>query len=61
MVVNARYLELGLAFWLGIGLMSVINVWKLAEHQNAISYSWIVASVSLVFIAICAILLAIRR
>jgi hypothetical protein len=58
---NKRYLELGMSFWMGIGLMSIINVWKITENQHAITYSWIMFGLSLIAVSICAILIKIRK
>jgi hypothetical protein len=47
----------GISFWIGVGLMSLINVWKIIQNQNALSYSWIMFGISLIAIIICAILI----
>jgi len=57
MTKQKRYLEWAIAFWLGIGLMSIINIWKINTNQNAITYNWIMFWVSIVFIIISIILL----
>ena len=56
-----RQLELAASFWAGIGLMSIINVWKITENKHAITYSWIMFGLSVIFIIICAILLKIKK
>jgi len=56
---NKRY-EWGLSFWIGVGLMSIINVWKITESEHALTYSWIMFGVSVVAIVICVILLKIK-
>ena len=28
---NKRYLEWGICFWIGIGLMGIINIWKIKK------------------------------
>ena len=58
---NKRQLEWAIGFWLGIGLMSIINVWKIIEDQNAVSYSWIMFGFSVIAIIICAILIKIKK
>jgi len=60
-MITKRKLELGLSFWLGIGLMSIINVWKITENQHAITYSWIMSGVSVIAIIICVILIKIKK
>lgn len=57
---SKRILEFAMAFWIGIGLMSIINVWKIIQNRNALSYSWIMFVVSIVFIIICMILILIK-
>jgi uncharacterized membrane protein len=54
---NKRYLELGISFWIGVGLMNIINVWKIISNQNALRYSWIMFGISVIAIIICAILI----
>ncbi len=61
MTQNKRYLEWGISFCIGIGLMSIINVWKITPNQNAISYSWIMFGFSIIFIVICLILIKIKK
>jgi hypothetical protein len=36
-----RSLEWAISFWVGAGLMSIINVWKITQNAHAILYSWI--------------------
>ena len=54
---DKRYLEWGISLWIGIGLMSIINVWKITQNQHAISYSWIMFGISIIAIIICLILI----
>lgn len=58
---NKRYLEWAISFWIGIGLMSIINVWKIIQNQHALSYSWIMFGISIIAIIICAILIKIKK
>jgi len=58
---SKRVYELAMSFWIGIGLMSIINVWKIDYNQNAMSYSWIMFGISIVFIIVCAILVKITK
>ena len=53
---NKRTLELAISFWIGVGLISIIDVWKITQNTNPILYSWIMFFVSIVFIVICIIL-----
>ena len=53
-------MEWAISFWIGIGLMSIINVWKITQNQHAISYSWIMFCVSIIFIIICLVLINIK-
>ncbi len=61
METKERYLEWGISFWIGVGLMSIINVWKISSHAHAIRYSWIIFGVSVVLIAICAIFIKMKK
>lgn len=56
---DKRYFEWAIAFWIGIGLMSIINVWKITTNQHAVSYSWIMFGISIIAIIICVIYLII--
>jgi tellurite resistance protein TehA-like permease len=58
---GTRHLEWAISFWIGIGLMSIINVIKIVYNQNALSYSWIMFGVSIIFLIICIILLIKRK
>jgi uncharacterized membrane protein len=54
---NKGYLEWAISFWIGVGLMSIINVWKIIQNNNALRYSWIMFGISVIAIIICAILI----
>ena len=54
---NKRFLEWAISFWVGAGLMSIINVWKITQNSQAIRYSWIMFFISVIFIVICTIYL----
>jgi hypothetical protein len=54
---NKRILELAISFWIGIGLMSIINIWRVFQNHNATLYSWIMFAISIIFIIICAFLI----
>jgi hypothetical protein len=54
---NKRTLEWAVAFWIGVGLMSIINVWKITYTRGAILYSWIMFCVSVIFVVISLILI----
>ncbi len=58
---SKRQIEWALAFWIGVGLMSIINVWKIASSQHPVTYSWIMFGVSIIFIIGCAILIKIKK
>jgi len=53
--------EWGISFWAGVGLMSIINVWKITDGQHALSYSWIMFCISIIFIIACVILMKIKK
>jgi hypothetical protein len=56
-----RQLELATSFWIGIGLISIINVWKITENKYAITYSWIMFGISIIAVIICMILIKIKK
>jgi len=58
---NKRQLEWAIAFWMGIGLMSIINVWKIIQNQHAVTYSWIMFCTSVVAIVVCVVLIKIKK
>ncbi len=55
---SKRTLELAASFWIGIGLMSIINIWKINQNR-ALQYSWMMFGVSLIAIIVCVILIKI--
>lgn len=54
---QTRHLEWAISFWIGIGLMSIINVIKIVYTQRVLPYNWIMFGISIIFIIICIILL----
>ena len=50
---SKRILELAISFWIGVGLISIIDVWKITQNRNLILYSWIMFFISIIFIIIC--------
>ncbi len=58
---NTRILECAISFWVGIGLMSIIDVYKIVYTNNTLRYSWIMFGFSIIFIIICVILLIKRK
>ena len=58
---NRRVAELAVSFWIGIGLMSIINVWKITDRQNALNYSWIMFFISIITIIAGLIYLAVLK
>ena len=58
---SKRILELAMSFWIGVGLMSIINIWKIISGRNPIIYSWIMFGISIIFIIICLILIFINQ
>jgi hypothetical protein len=50
MKMEKRYAEWAVSFWIGMGLMSLINVWKLGQGRNPLLYSWIMFGVSVIMI-----------
>lgn len=56
-----RAFELAIAFWAGIGLMSIINFRKIAGHKNAVLYSRIMFGFSVLFILISFLILFFQK
>ncbi len=54
---SKEVMKWALAFWIGIGLMSIINVIKINYTQQALPYDWIMFGISVIMIVICAILI----
>ncbi len=53
---DKRLLEWAISFWIGVGLISIIDVWKITQNTNPILYSWIMFFVSIAFVVIALIL-----
>ncbi|MFC1929052.1 hypothetical protein ACFLXK_05595 [Chloroflexota bacterium] len=49
-----RYIRLiiGISFWAGFGLSSIINIIKTVYTQQALSYDWIMFAISIILISI---------
>jgi hypothetical protein len=54
-----RYIGLiiGMSFWAGFGLSSIINIIKTVYTRNVLLYDWIMFAISIIFIIICLIYL----
>jgi ABC-type multidrug transport system permease subunit len=54
-----RYIGLiiGISFWAGFGLSSIINIIKTVYTRNVLLYDWIMFAISIIFIIICLIYL----
>jgi hypothetical protein len=46
------WLIIGISFWVGFGLSSIINIIKTVYTQQALRYDWIMFVVSLILIII---------
>ena len=51
------WLIIGMSFWAGIGLMSILNIIKTVYTQHVLRYDLIMFAVSIIFIIICLIYL----
>jgi uncharacterized membrane protein len=56
-IQRKKTLDLAMSFWAGIGLMSIINVWKISQSMHALTYSWIMFGFAVLFLIICFIYL----
>jgi hypothetical protein len=61
MMKDKKYFEWAISFWIGIGLMSIINVWKIIYTKQTLSYNWIMFGVSIIFILICVVLIRLKK
>jgi ABC-type multidrug transport system permease subunit len=51
------WLIIGMSFWAGFGLSSIINIIKNVYTHQALRYDWIMFAVSIIFVIICLIYL----
>jgi hypothetical protein len=51
------YFTIGISFWAGFGLSSIINIIKTVYTGNVLSYDWIMFAISIIFIIISLIYL----
>ena len=58
---SRRVFEWAIAFWTGIGLMSIINVIKIVYTRQTLLYDWIMFGISIIFIVICLIYLKTKK
>ena len=56
-----RQLEWATSFFIGMGLMNILDIYKISQDQNALNYNWIMLGFSIIFLIICAILLFGKR
>lgn len=49
---NKKYLDWAIGLWMGIALMSLINIWKIVNGYNAVSYDWIMFGISVIFLIV---------
>lgn len=47
---NKKYLDWAIGLWMGIALMTLINIWKIVNGYNAVSYDWIMFGISAFFL-----------
>jgi len=55
-MLKQNQIDWAISFWVGIALMSLINIWKIVTDQHAVSYDWIMFGFSVIFLLICAVL-----
>jgi len=49
---SKEVMKWAISFWIGVGLMSIVNVWRISYNFNSISYYWIMFAISIMFIII---------
>ena len=55
-----KFFPMAISFWAGIGLMSILNIYKTVYNQNALQYDWIMFAFSIIFIIIGSIMYLIK-
>ena len=48
---------IGIGFWIGSGVFSIINIFKILTHANTLLYDYIMTGVAVIFIVVSLILL----
>ena len=48
-----NWLIIGISFFAGIGLMSIINIIKTTLNHHPLQYDWIMLAVSIIIIIVC--------
>jgi surface polysaccharide O-acyltransferase-like enzyme len=51
------WLIIGISFWAGFGLSSIINIIKTVYTQHVLSYDWIMFAIAVIFVVTCLIYL----
>ncbi len=52
---------IGIGFWIGGAVFSLINIFKILTHANILSYDYIMTGVAILFIAVSFLLLRIKN
>ncbi|MDR3652758.1 MAG: hypothetical protein P4L34_07295 [Paludibacter sp.] len=52
---------IGIGFWAGGGVFSIINIFKILTHANILSYDYIMTGIAVIFILLSLILLRKRN
>lgn len=56
-----RTIELAMSFWAGIGLMNIINAWKITQGMHPLTYSWLMFGLAVFFVVLCLILVSLDK
>ena len=51
------WLIIGISFWAGFGLSSIINIVKTVYTKHVLPYDWIMSAIAIIFVVICLIYL----
>ena len=49
---RASAFYLGVGFWIGIGVMALLNLYKIYFQQNLYNYDWIMFGVSIIIVVV---------
>ena len=56
-MINPDKHFIGIGFWIGGGVFSIINIFKILTHANILNYDYIMTGVAFIFIILTLILL----
>jgi len=52
---------IGIGFWIGGGVFSIINIFKILTHSSILNYDYIMTGIAVIFIILCLILMGKKK